>query len=456
MVFGKGKSDDPVVLMQQGQYRDAIKLLQKKLRRNPSDLSTKIKLAEAFEGNGRIDRAAELYVSEAEACLSGGQRSKALALFKKAAKLQPDNESVKHHILQLESPTDRNDSEAFSFDIGGEQAPVQGSASANPEEAMEVEAEETPTAPDEAEKSAHDSAEPEAATEDPSAVDREATPNAPMPSSRVAPPELETTDSVMAPTAERVSGEATIESAPQDETPKETLEAEPVQAEVEERSVAIEDGAAHTQESGEVLEESSVRDLTMEGESLSGEAAGAPVIPSEAPPSAEQGESSTQDLPVGAAQLPPPEDFLPLIKAFFPDLEDRQAEFLNSLARPISLEAGEVLVSEEEEGDSLFIITRGRLEARGRFESGEYNLALLSAGDIIGEVAFLKRVPRTATVTAAERSLVLELPGEETRKQLEPHPELLAHLETILQERVEKTLYLLKAYDKGHHGDKTH
>lgn len=391
MVFGKAKSDDPTVLMQQGQFRDAIKILHKKLRRNPTDLSIKIKLAEAYEGNGQASRAAELYIAEAEACLSSGQRSKALALFKKAARLEPENGSVKSHIIQLENPSDRNDGDTFSFDIGEEEAPAENAEPALKEEDLAETAEE--------EK-----------------IEAEAV-------SSVAPEELETTDSLQAPAFGQSSEEAAVEGGVEQEGPREEAAGKPVQGEGAEQLEALEDEKKIAEESADVA--------------------------------VEPDHTVTEDLPVDAAQLPSPEDFLPLIKAFFPDLEDEQARVVNSLARPLSLEAGEVLVREEEEGDSLFIITRGRLEARGRFESGEYNLALLSAGDIIGEVAFLKKVRRTATVTAAERSLVLELPGEETRKQLERHPELLAHLEAILQERVEKTLCLLKAYDKEHHGDKT-
>jgi hypothetical protein len=425
MVFGKAKSDDPVVLMQQGHYRDAIKLLQRKLRRNPGDLPSKIKLAEAYEGDGKLAKAAELYVAEAEACLAGGQRSKALALFKKAARLQPENESVRHHILQLESPSDRNDSEAFSFDIGGDAEPAGALESEPSEESREVVTEEGTEEVDEVGAPPQEPNPIEPVFGEPLSPEAEAGTSVSNLSSRMAPPpEMETADSLKAPLADPSPDEGAVEAA--------------------------------ALESVDISEKFSSGDFEMVEESSSRRTVSGQRAQNETQPPTVQDLSAAQDLPVGAAQIPPPEDFLSLIKAFFPDLEEHQAKVLNALARPISLEAGDVLVREREEGDSLFIITRGRLEARGRFESGEYNLALLSAGDIIGEVAFLKRVPRTATVTAAERSLVLELPGEETRKQLEPHPELLAHLETILQERVEKTLYLLKSYEKDHHGDKTH
>jgi CRP-like cAMP-binding protein len=68
-------------------------------------------------------------------------------------------------------------------------------------------------------------------------------------------------------------------------------------------------------------------------------------------------------------------------------------------------------------------------------------------------VAFLKNVPRTATVTAVEPSLVLELPAQETRARLAGHPEAMEELEKILQQRVERTLALLKERIRKDHGD---
>lgn len=62
----------------------------------------------------------------------------------------------------------------------------------------------------------------------------------------------------------------------------------------------------------------------------------------------------------------------------------------------------------------------------------------------MGEVAFLKKVPRTATVTALDPSSVIELQGERTRQELGGHPDLLNQLEVILQDRVYKTLSMLK------------
>jgi CRP/FNR family cyclic AMP-dependent transcriptional regulator len=125
---------------------------------------------------------------------------------------------------------------------------------------------------------------------------------------------------------------------------------------------------------------------------------------------------------------------------------------LASASRPGVLPAGEILVREEDQGDSLFIVVSGHLEARGHFDGRELVLATFGPGDIIGEVAFLNRVPRTATVTAVEPSTVIELPGEETRAQFAQFPDMQVLLESILYQRVDRTLQLVKQVDREPHG----
>jgi CRP-like cAMP-binding protein len=147
------------------------------------------------------------------------------------------------------------------------------------------------------------------------------------------------------------------------------------------------------------------------------------------------------------------ETFSNFIALLFPDLSAEHLAAVRAVSKALQLQPGQVVVREGEEGDSLFILTRGRLEARGTFEGREITLGTFSPGDILGEVAFLNKVPRTATVQALEPSVVIELQGELTRKHLAPYPGLLNQLEVILQERVLKTLALLKKAEKRPDGN---
>ncbi len=71
--------------------------------------------------------------------------------------------------------------------------------------------------------------------------------------------------------------------------------------------------------------------------------------------------------------------------------------------------AGAVVIREGDEPDDLFVTVSGRLNvgADGLGTVGE-----LHAGDYFGEIGLLKRIPRTATVTAASDCTLYRIPGE--------------------------------------------
>lgn len=72
-------------------------------------------------------------------------------------------------------------------------------------------------------------------------------------------------------------------------------------------------------------------------------------------------------------------------------------------ASPVRFEVGEILMHEGEIGDRYFVITEGAVEATaaGRL------LRRCGRGEGVGEIALLRAVPRTATVTALEPTTAL-------------------------------------------------
>ena len=102
------------------------------------------------------------------------------------------------------------------------------------------------------------------------------------------------------------------------------------------------------------------------------------------------------------------------------------AEVLADLAtrvRPRSAEAGSVIVNAEEPGDSLFVISRGKVKVVLYGETGrEIILSLLHAGDFFGEMSLLDRQPRSANVVALEDSELLCLDREAFQTHLAAHP----------------------------------
>ena len=78
---------------------------------------------------------------------------------------------------------------------------------------------------------------------------------------------------------------------------------------------------------------------------------------------------------------------------------------------------GSVLLSQGEKGLGLFIITKGTVRITRANGPGGAEEVLATAGmaDIVGEMALLDDLPRSATVTAVDEVSVLVLPKGEFR-----------------------------------------
>jgi CRP/FNR family cyclic AMP-dependent transcriptional regulator len=102
------------------------------------------------------------------------------------------------------------------------------------------------------------------------------------------------------------------------------------------------------------------------------------------------------------------------------------AETLADLAKRLwhkQAEAGSVIVSQEEPGDQLFLISSGKVKVVLYGETGrEIILSILRAGDFFGEMSLLDRQPRSANVVAVEDSQLLGLDRDAFQTHLTSHP----------------------------------
>jgi CRP/FNR family transcriptional regulator, cyclic AMP receptor protein len=105
---------------------------------------------------------------------------------------------------------------------------------------------------------------------------------------------------------------------------------------------------------------------------------------------------------------------------------------------------GSVLLSEGEQGLGLFILTKGtvRITRKNSPDRAEQVLGTAGAGDVIGEMALLDDLPRSATVTAVDEVTVLKLPLWEFRRflrhSLQNDPDVGLDLLAALSRRLRK------------------
>jgi CRP/FNR family cyclic AMP-dependent transcriptional regulator len=107
----------------------------------------------------------------------------------------------------------------------------------------------------------------------------------------------------------------------------------------------------------------------------------------------------------------------------FEGLTDEHAELLMERSRVRTFAANTIVVSEGDEGNSLFVVQSGALKAFLTDNAGrEVTLSLLDPGDYFGELALLDEAPRSASVAAVTKSEVLQIPRSAFLALIEVHP----------------------------------
>ncbi|CUH44911.1 MULTISPECIES: Crp/Fnr family transcriptional regulator [Ruegeria] len=110
---------------------------------------------------------------------------------------------------------------------------------------------------------------------------------------------------------------------------------------------------------------------------------------------------------------------------FLSEASDRLRAMLSALATEISLDQGQVLFEQGDEGDALYVISEGTLEVSFLAMSGrKLSLTLMKPGEVFGEIALFDSGPRTATIAAAEPSSVLRVRRSDVMDQIRQHPDL--------------------------------
>ena len=107
-----------------------------------------------------------------------------------------------------------------------------------------------------------------------------------------------------------------------------------------------------------------------------------------------------------------------------------------------SHEEGAVIISEGESGSSMYVIASGEVKVytRGPGNSGTVYLAKLGEGDFFGEVSVLTGKPRTATITASQRTELLRLDKEKLDNLLARYPGIRNVLDEFYRKRANHTV----------------
>ena len=128
----------------------------------------------------------------------------------------------------------------------------------------------------------------------------------------------------------------------------------------------------------------------------------------------------------------------------FSGLPKKDLKDLATYCREGTYSPGSVLLSQGEQGLGLFILTKGtvRITRANSPDGAEEVLGTAGMADIIGEMALLDDMPRSATVTAVDEVSVLVLPFGEFRRIfrsiLSTEPDVALDMMAVLSRRLRK------------------
>lgn len=124
----------------------------------------------------------------------------------------------------------------------------------------------------------------------------------------------------------------------------------------------------------------------------------------------------------------------------FSELKEQKLRALSEAANFHRYPKNSMIVLAQEEGNTLFIISKGRVKVSIQSEDGrEIVLSILGAGEFFGEMSLLDGRPRSATVVALEDTEALVLRRADFLRLIERFPQISIRLLEELTTRLRKT-----------------
>ena len=128
----------------------------------------------------------------------------------------------------------------------------------------------------------------------------------------------------------------------------------------------------------------------------------------------------------------------------FATIECKKLKLLAMQSDRVLYKPGQDLCRQGEPGDSAFVLISGTADVLVDTPNGPLKVATLPQNAILGEIAILCDVPRTATVRAAEELAALEITKDVFFRMVEDYPDFGIAVMRVLAQRLEQTTAQLR------------
>ncbi|MEZ5773891.1 MAG: cyclic nucleotide-binding domain-containing protein [Hyphomicrobiaceae bacterium] len=123
----------------------------------------------------------------------------------------------------------------------------------------------------------------------------------------------------------------------------------------------------------------------------------------------------------------------------FAHIETNKLKLLAFTSERLAYELGQDLCRQGDPGDAAYVIVEGEADVLVATPQGEIKVAHLTRNAVVGEIAILCDMPRTATVRPTSDLEALRIKKEQFLKLIEEFPEIAVEMLRELASRVATT-----------------
>ncbi|MCM8537910.1 MAG: cyclic nucleotide-binding domain-containing protein [Lentisphaeraceae bacterium] len=138
-------------------------------------------------------------------------------------------------------------------------------------------------------------------------------------------------------------------------------------------------------------------------------------------------------------------NYLRLIKSIplFKELDTSVINLLAGKMKQENFDKGKTIITQGDEGNKFYIVLEGDCRVHvDRDDQKDHEVAILSKGEYFGEIALIKDIPRTASVTVvSERGLVLSLEKQDFKDVINSHELLHTNFANASHRRIVEMMH---------------
>jgi CRP/FNR family transcriptional regulator, cyclic AMP receptor protein len=123
----------------------------------------------------------------------------------------------------------------------------------------------------------------------------------------------------------------------------------------------------------------------------------------------------------------------------FSKIDPSKLKLLAFTSERLAYQDDQVLFSQGDTGDAAYIIMNGAAAILIETQTGPIEVARLKKGDVVGEIAILCDVPRTATVQAKDSLTTLKVTKDTFFRLVTEFPQIAVEIMRELAARLEQT-----------------